>query len=204
MAKEEAVEMFVGGLLLDRNTQAPVVVLKDEAGEISLPIWIGIAEATSIASAINQISMARPLTHDLMHHMFVELGVNVQRILITELKDATYFAELVVSYGDKVLIFDARPSDAIALALRSSAPIFVAQSVLDQAKITFSGMQMPTGQPDEEGGAEQGGEGEAAPPAEGEKVPEGQPTRGDFTNIDKEKWKEILNELDPDDFKYKM
>ncbi len=195
-SKETAVEMFVGGLLLDRSTQAPVVILKDEAGSVTLPIWIGIAEATSIASAINQISMARPLTHDLMHEMFTQLGITVQRILITELKESTYFAELVVSYGDKVLIFDARPSDAIAISLRAAAPIFVAQAVLDQAKVVFPpGSTTPVdGVPPDQAGAE----GEQA---EGGEAP---PRGPDFTSIDKEKWIEILNSLDPDDFKYKM
>ena len=196
-SKDTAVEMFVGGLLLDRNTQAPVVILKDEAGAITLPIWIGIAEATSIASAINQIAMARPLTHDLMSDIFTQLGVSVQRILITELKEATYFAELVLSYGDKVLIFDARPSDAIAVALRASAPIFVTQAVLDQAKVAFpAGATAPI-------------DGAVTPKEEGEGNAEGG-EKGDedsghnFANIDKEKWVEILSSLDPDDFKYKM
>ncbi len=191
MANETAIEMFVGGLLLDKNTQAPVVVLKDEKGTITLPIWIGIAEATSIASAINQISMARPLTHDLMNEVFGQLSVSVQRVIITELKESTYFAELVLSVGDKVLMFDSRPSDAIAIALRASAPIFVSQQVLEQAKVTFQ-----SGAP----------EGDPVPPAS-EATPEGDspaPQTGDFTNIDKDKWVEILNNLDPDDFKYKM
>ena len=149
MTNDTAIEMFVGGLVLDPNTQAPVVILKDETGEINLPIWIGIAEATSIASAIKQLAMARPLTHDLMYDIFLELGVRVQRIVITELKDSTYFSELILSYGDKAIILDSRPSDAIAIALRASAPIFVAQSVLDQAKIAFAGgsQSPPTGPP---------------------------------------------------------
>jgi len=191
MSNDTAVEMFVGGLLLDRNTQAPVVILKDEKGLITLPIWIGIAEATSIASAINQINMARPLTHDLVNDIFGKIGVSVQRVVITELKESTYFAELVVSQGDKVLIFDSRPSDAIALALRSAAPIFVTQEVLDQAKVTFSSSQP---------------EGDSVPPGQGLSQDSGNtaPQTGDFTNIDKDKWIEILNNLDPDDFKYKM
>ena len=191
MANDTAVEMFVGGLLLDRNTQAPVVILKDEKGTMTLPIWIGIAEATSIASAINQINMTRPLTHDLVNDIFSELGISVQRVVITELKEATYFAELVVSHGDKVLIFDSRPSDAIALALRSAAPIFVTQAVLDQAKVTFQSSP-PEGDP-------------VPPSSDSQEVEAGSPPQaGDFTNIDKEKWIEILNNLDPDDFKYKM
>jgi len=186
MANEDAIEMFVGGLVLDPNTQAPVVVLKDEQGETCLPIWIGVAEATSIASAIKQVGMARPLTHDLMFDIFGELGVSIQRILITELRDATYYAELVVSYGDKVYIFDSRPSDAIALAVRASASIFVNRAVLEQAKITFDAAGQPTGE---------GTDASSEPSDEGST---------DFRNIEKDKWVEILEELDPDDFKYKM
>src|SRR5438093_2492809 len=107
--KDTALEMYVGGLMLDPNTQAPVVVLKDESGDICLPIWIGIAEATSIASAIKQVNMARPLTHDLMNDIFNELDVKVQRIVITDLRDSTYYAELVLSHGYKILIIDSRP-----------------------------------------------------------------------------------------------
>ena len=193
--EEEAIEMFVGGLVLDPNTQAPVVVLKDEEGEVHLPIWIGIAEATSIASAIKELDMARPLTHDLMSSIFEELGVRVQRVVITELKDSTYYAELIVASGDKVMIFDSRPSDAIALALRSSAPIFVAKQVLEQAQITFpGGVQAEEGQEESSEGAA-----EEILSEEDLENPE-----KDFKNIDKEKWEEMLSELEADDFKYKM
>ena len=197
MGNEAAVEMFVGGLVLDPATQAPIVVLKDETGEVTLPIWIGIAEATSIASAIKQVAMARPLTHDLFYELLLELGITVQRIVITELKDSTYFAELVLGQGDKVFVLDARPSDAIAMALRATSPIFVAQSVLDQARQAFAnqGSQRPTsgqqpppeGQPEEEQADEQQDD-----------------SPKDFRAIDKDKWKEILSQLDPDDFKNEM
>ena len=187
-----AIEMFVGGLVLDPSTQAPVVVLKDENGEINLPIWIGIAEATSIASAIKQLQMARPLTHDLMYDLFNDLGVKIERIVITELRDSTYYAELVLSHGDKALIIDCRPSDAIALAVRATAPIYVTQTVIDKAKIAFN-----VGIEDEEGASE-------GADSDGESEQAGGPSSKDFKNIDKEKWEEILADLDPDDFKYKM
>lgn len=195
---ETAIEMFVGGLVLDPNTQAPVVVLKDESGDVCLPIWIGIAEATSIASAIKQVTMTRPLTHDLMHDIFGELGVRMQRVVITELKDSTYFAELVLSVGDKVLIIDSRPSDAIAIALREAAPIFVAQSVLDQAKVTF---QIETAAPVPR---EMSGEGEEESKEEGAETPPTEQSSADYKLIDKDKWEDLLSKLDPDDFKYKM
>ncbi|MCB0334296.1 MAG: bifunctional nuclease family protein [Bdellovibrionales bacterium] len=195
MKDETAIEMFVGGLVLDPNTQAPVVVLKDESGEVHLPIWIGVAEATSIASAIKELEMARPLTHDLITEFFSELDVRVQRIVVTELKDSTYYAELVVSQGDKIMIFDSRPSDAIAIALRASAPIFVTKAVLDQAQITFA----QSGQEASE--AVENSE-EEIPVDENAQQEEAYPER-DFKNIDKEKWNEVLEDLDPDDFKYK-
>lgn len=196
MVHEAAIEMFVGGLVMDPATQAPIVVLKDETGSVTLPIWIGITEATSIASAIKQISMARPLTHDLFYDLLLQLGITVQRIVITELKESTYFAELILGQGDRIIVLDARPSDAIAMALRASAPIYVTQQVLEQARVAF---------------ASQGGvtppqaTGEGAPPAqEGDAEPESATTSSDFQTLDKEKWEEILSQLDPDDFKYKM
>lgn len=191
---DTAIEMFVGGLVLDPNTQAPVVILKDEGGEFALPIWIGIAEATSIASAIKQVTMARPLTHDLMHDVFGELGVRVERVVITDLRDSTYFAELVLSVGEKALIFDSRPSDAIAIALRAAAPIYVLQQVLDQAKVTFSAVM---------GGSEESQEGQEEG-AEGAEGAEGRNAEDDFRSMDKDKLAELLEKLNPDDFKYKM
>lgn len=195
MVKEAAIEMFVGGLVMDPTTQAPIVVLKDESGEVTLPIWIGVTEATSIASAIKQIAMARPLTHDLFYDLLLQLGITVQRIVITELKESTYFAELVLGQGDRVFILDARPSDAIAMALRATAPIYVVQQVLDQAREAFASQgqatsQAPLAAQEGEGGQE---EGEAE-----------QPAASDFRAVDKERWEEILSQLDPDDFKYKM
>lgn len=193
MVQEAAIEMFVGGLVMDPTTQAPIVVLKDETGSVSLPIWIGMTEATSIASAIKQISMARPLTHDLFYDLLQQLGITVQRVVITELRESTYFAELILGQGDKAFVLDARPSDAIAMALRASAPIFVAQQVLDQAKVVFASQGEFVTQPSGPG------EGESA-----EEGAEGESSSSDFQAVDKTKWEEILSQLDPDDFKYKM
>jgi hypothetical protein len=194
---ETAVEMFVGGLVLDPHSQHPVVVLKDESGDMCLPIWIGVAEATSIASAIKNLNMPRPLTHDLMTDIFQELGVKVQRIVITDLKESTYFAELILSVGEKALIIDSRPSDAIAIAVRAQAPIFVAQHVIDQAKMNVPPAPPLEGaQTEQSQGKPEDAEQAAADPAE----PEG----ADLSTVDKGKWKDILDDLDPDDFKYKM
>ena len=185
----DAIEMFVGGLVLDPNTQAPVVVLKDETGQVTLPIWIGVAEATSIASALKQVPITRPLTHDLMMDIMEELGAQVERVLITDLKDSTYFAELILRVGEKAFVLDSRPSDAIGLAVRAQAPIYVAQQVIDQAQVKFSFTSTPS-------------EGEA-PQAEGEQ-PEENTGEKDLQTIDPDKWSEILASLDPDDFKYKQ
>jgi bifunctional DNase/RNase len=197
MVNEAAVEMFVGGLVMDPATQAPIVVLKDETGSVTLPIWIGITEATSIASAIKQLAMARPLTHDLFYDLLQQLGITVQRIVITELRESTYFAELVLGQGDKVILLDSRPSDAIAMALRASAPIYVTQQVLDQAKVAFASQgQVPAAQ-------SPSAEGQGASQEEGDEGQEEEASQ-DFRAVDKDKWEEILQDLDPDDFKYKM
>ena len=203
MVTEAAVEMFVGGLVLDPATQAPIVVLKDESGQITLPIWIGIAEATSIASAIKQVAMARPLTHDLFYDLLLELGITVQRVVITELKDSTYFSELVLGQGDKVLILDARPSDAIAMALRATAPIYVSQAVLDQARIAFSSPSAAPASPTTNNPTQDKGEATEGE-EQGQEAQELEESSKDFRTIDKDKWEEILIQLEADDFKYKM
>lgn len=201
MADETAIEMYVGGLVLDPSTQAPIVVLKDESGQVALPIWIGMAEATSIASAIKGVPLARPLTHDLMYSALVELGVSIQRVMITELKESTYFAELVISHGDRVIVQDSRPSDAIALAIRASAPIYVAEKVLQQAKVAMeeskaTGSQQANPSTNESSTGVSESDDQAEQPEEG--------AASDFKSINKDKWEEILNQLDPDDFKYKV
>jgi bifunctional DNase/RNase len=191
MVAEKAIEMFVGGLLVDPNTQSPVVILKDETGATGLPIWIGPAEATSIASALKGIPLSRPLTHDLMYTAIQEVGAKIQRIMITALKDSTYFAEIVISVGDKAIILDSRPSDAIAMAVRASAPIYVSEKVLEQAKVALppdEDIQGEVDVPVDDSASEEGGSRE----------------REDLQSIDKDKWKDILEELDPKDFKYKV
>lgn len=204
MSSEQAIEMFVVGIVLDPRTQAPVVVLKNENGDRYLPIWIGVAEATSIAEALKQADSHRPLTHDLMYTLLVESGMRTSRVVITDLKDSTYFSELVISHGDKVIVLDARPSDSIAMAVRFSAPIYVLEHVLDQAQIAFAGE--PTS---ELSGPEniqtEGGdpEIEELEPVVGSKE-ENAIESGDLRTIDKDQWAEILKKLNPDDFKYEM
>jgi len=130
----ELVPMSIKGLMLDPVSNSPIVVLKDEAEKFFLPIWVGIFEANAIALQLENISTPRPMTHDLLKNMIADLDARVTRIVINDLRDSTFFAQIRLSTGDKTLEVDARPSDAIALALRTEAPIYVAQSVLDQAQ----------------------------------------------------------------------
>jgi uncharacterized protein len=130
----QLVPMSIKGLMLDPVSNSPIVVLKDEAEKFFLPIWVGIFEANAIALQLENISTPRPMTHDLLRNMIGELDARVTRVVINDLRDSTFFAQIRLITGEKTLEVDARPSDAIALALRAEAPIFVAQSVLDQAQ----------------------------------------------------------------------
>jgi uncharacterized protein len=132
------VPMSIKGLMLDPMSNSPIVVLKDDEEKLFLPIWVGIFEANAIALQLENITTPRPMTHDLLRNMIAELDARVTRIVINDLKDATFFAQIRLlirrAGGEQLLEIDARPSDAIALALRTEAPIYVAQSVLDQAQ----------------------------------------------------------------------
>jgi len=128
------VAMTIKGLMLDPVSNSPIVVLKDDAEKFFLPIWVGIFEANAIALQLENVSTPRPMTHDLLRNMIAELDARVTRVVINDLRDSTFFAQIRVIIGERTLELDARPSDAIALALRADAPIFVAQSVLEQAQ----------------------------------------------------------------------
>ena len=130
----QLVPMSIKGLMLDPVSNSPIVVLKDEEDKFFLPIWVGIFEANAIALQLENVSTPRPMTHDLLRNMIAELDGQVTRIVINDLRDSTFFAQIRVTSGQRTLELDARPSDAIALALRTEAPIFVAQSVLEQAQ----------------------------------------------------------------------
>jgi len=139
MNVNDLVAMSIKGLMLDPVSNSPIIVLKDDDEKFFLPIWVGIFEANAIALQLENITTPRPMTHDLLRTMISELHARVTRIVINDLRDSTFFAQirLLVAQeggGDKLLEIDARPSDAIALALRTEAPIYVAQSVLDQAQ----------------------------------------------------------------------
>ncbi|MFP5214139.1 MAG: bifunctional nuclease family protein [Acidobacteriota bacterium] len=163
-------QMKVSGLVMDPQTNNPIVILKDLENELSLPIWIGLLEATSIATELEKIHFPRPMTHDLIKNCFELLHVKVERVEVCDLKDNTYYALIHIRSGDTVSPIDARPSDAIAIALRTNAPIFVDEEVLAKCRKSDDPAQKPV-----------------------------------FDKEKKEKWSEILEELNPEDFsKYKM
>ncbi|SIN70761.1 bifunctional nuclease family protein [Halodesulfovibrio marinisediminis] len=125
------VRMEVAGLSLDKKTRAPILMLKDPAGEKMLNIWIGAMEAMAISIFLNQVDVPRPLTHDLMLKSIEELGAQLLGVDIIRVENGTYFAELDVDMDGKRSRIDCRPSDGVALALRAGIPILVSQSVLD-------------------------------------------------------------------------
>jgi bifunctional DNase/RNase len=132
-------EVKVGALIMDPNSNTPIVVLKGIESEIILPIWVGAYEANAIALEIEKVVPQRPMTHDLLRNLITEIGCQVQKISVTDLIDNTFYA--VIEIADKsgnIITLDARPSDAIALALRVDCPIFVAQKVLDISNASTS------------------------------------------------------------------
>ena len=126
------IEVKIGALIMDPNTNTPIVVLKGIDSETVLPIWVGAFEANAIALEIEKIAPQRPMTHDLLRNLIVECGLNASKVTITDLQDNTFYAviELVRKDGEPVIL-DSRPSDAIALALRLDCPIYVMQKVID-------------------------------------------------------------------------
>ena len=125
------VEVRVAHLGLDRNTNSPVVILQERDGPRVLPIWIGPGEASAIAMELAGVKFSRPLTHDLLKQVIVGLGGELRRVLITAVRDNTYFAELHIHRAGDVIQVDARPSDSIAVALRLKAPTFTSRDLLD-------------------------------------------------------------------------
>lgn len=172
--KEDTIQMSVGGLTLDPVTKTPIVILKDTENKLNLPIWIGLLEATAMATEIEGIKMARPMTHDLLKTILGEVGGSVESVEITELKENTYYASVNIRLAGRQVIIDSRPSDAIALALRTKSPIYVAKAVLEASSVL-----------------QQSDEGKE-PPLE------------NVSNVSQEKWAEILEKMGPGDFKYKQ
>jgi len=133
------IEVKIRALMMDPNSGTPIIILKDVGSDTMLPIWVGAYEANAIALEIEKHAPPRPMTHDLLRNLIVELGVRVERVVVTSLRDNTFFAviEMRNSDGDR-LVLDSRPSDAIALALRADCPIFVDMEVIKASHNTLS------------------------------------------------------------------
>src|SRR5437870_13470598 len=170
------IQVRVAHLGLDRTTNTPVVILQEQEGERVLPIWIGPAEASAIAMELAGVKFARPLTHDLLKQVILGLGADLRKVIITQVKDNTYDAELHIYRGAAVIQIDARPSDSIAVALRLKAPIYTSDSLLALTSVD-------TGEPGAESGAGGGPGGPGAPGA-----------------LDPEALKTYLQNLNPEDF----
>src|SRR5947209_3676063 len=132
------VEVRIRGLMMDPATNMPIVVLKDVSSDAVMPIWVGIFEAQSIAFEIEKLAAPRPMTHDLARNLIQNLNAVLERVVISELRDETFFAVLWLRQGEETVMVDARPSDAIALALRFDCPIYVTEKVLDSARLSTS------------------------------------------------------------------
>ncbi len=138
------VEMKIRGLMMDPVTNMPIVLLKESDAETVLPIWVGIYEANAIALEIEKVSTPRPMTHDLLRNLLVGLDATVLKVVVTELKDDTFYAVIWLDRGGEVISVDSRPSDAIALALRMDCPIYVEEEVLKSSKQSTSGNEQVT------------------------------------------------------------
>jgi len=128
-----SVQMNIKGLMIDPVSQMPIVILKDASGDQVLPIWVGIFEANAIAIQLEKILSPRPMTHDLLRQTIEHLGAKIERIVITDFRESTFFAALLLERDGEKIEVDSRPSDAMALALRCDAPIFVEESVLQKS-----------------------------------------------------------------------
>jgi len=125
--------MVISGLTVDPLTNSPIVLLKEVEGQRTLPIWIGLLEATAIASELEGIKFSRPMTHDLLKNLMGLMNVKVNRVEVCDLKNNTYFAVIHINHNGKEMSIDARPSDALAISLRMGAPIFVAEDVIKKS-----------------------------------------------------------------------
>ena len=174
------------------------MVLKEKEGERCLPIWIGETEASVISSAVKDISNNRPLIHDLTASIFASTDLKLAKVVIFDLRDNTFFASLIVHREGVDLEVDARPSDAIALALKLDAPIYVSDAVMAVAQVTMLPAEMSIDIQESGEVVEEILEGELS------KNPHIFEDGQDFTQVEPEDWKKILEQMSPDDFKYKM
>jgi hypothetical protein len=130
------VEMKIRGLMMDPVTNMPIVILRDTSGDTVLPIWVGIFEANAIALEIEKVTTPRPMTHDLVKNVLFGLDATLRKVVVSELKDDTFFAVIWVEKDGELISIDSRPSDALALALRLDCPIYVEEQVLRTSKST--------------------------------------------------------------------
>ena len=133
------IEVRIRGLMMDPATNMPIVVLKDVGSDTVMPIWVGIFEANAIAIEIEKVATPRPMTHDLARNLMRHMNARLEKIVISELRDDTFFAVLWLRQDGELVTLDARPSDAIALALRADCPIYVSEHVMQTAKLNMSG-----------------------------------------------------------------
>jgi len=135
------IEMNIKGLMIDPITNMPIIILRDQEGQRILPIWVGVFEANAIALQIENVQTPRPMTHDLLKNIIDDLSAQVERIVVTELKENTFYALIHLRKNGHSIEVDARPSDAIALALRTRSPIFVEEAVIQSARSVESGKE---------------------------------------------------------------
>lgn len=163
------VEMKIFGLALDEQSQVPLLILKNQEETKVLPIWIGAMEAMSISVSLNKVNISRPLTHDLMLQTLETLGASITSVVVVDLQEGTYYAELHLEHGDRTYVVDSRPSDAIALAVRLDIPVYANEELLERMDKQFEDQS------------------EAV-----------------LKDEESKKWTEMLQNVDVDDFKYKM
>jgi hypothetical protein len=131
-------EVKVRGLILDPTSNSPIVILKDLSSDAMLPVWIGVCEANAIAMEMEKAVAQRPMTHDLLKNVIDQLEARVDKVVISDLVDNTFYAVIVLSCNGRSVLIDARPSDAIAVALRTDSPIYVSEHVMRNSKNTIS------------------------------------------------------------------
>lgn len=137
MAGDEPIKVEIVGVRVELPSNQPIVLLKEQDGARYLPIWIGANEATAIATAMEGVQPPRPLTHDLMRSVIDAIGALAVRVVITEMRDSVFYADLTLDVGGREVKVSSRPSDAIALAVRTGTPVLVAPGVLDEAGVHF-------------------------------------------------------------------
>lgn len=135
-------KVSIAGLTMDPTSNTPIIILKSEENDQAVPIWIGLLEATSIASALQNVKFERPMTHDLFKNFTEILKISVSKVEVCDLRDSTFFARIFFESEDGIFDMDARPSDAIALALRFNAPIFVDEKVMEKSKISHENVEV--------------------------------------------------------------